>query len=144
MPLYIKTEQFRAPAETMGPHLAAHRRWVRQQQQQGRTLVSGYLVDGQGQPGGGGLLILEAESHGAALAFIQQDPMILSGFVVWQLQGWVPAVGALCLLLKDKPRHQSDHHQAIEEGHQTTKGGDNPQPHLDLEQQTQQQHDSEL
>lgn len=97
MPWYIKTERFRAPAETMGPHLAAHRRWVGQQQQQGQAMVSGYLVDDHGQPGGGGLLVLEAETHDAAMALIQQDPMILSGCVDWQLQGWIPVVGDLDL-----------------------------------------------
>ncbi len=95
MPWYVKTELFCAPAQDMGEHLAAHRRWVRQQQQQGRVMVSGYLVDGHGQPGGGGLLILEADNHGAALALIQQDPMILSGCVEWRLQGWIPVVGDL-------------------------------------------------
>ncbi|MXZ82242.1 MAG: hypothetical protein F4Z10_00805 [Synechococcus sp. SB0666_bin_14] len=97
MPWYIKTERFRAPAETMGPHLAAHRRWVGQQQQQGQAMVSGYLVDDHGHPGGGGLLVLEAETHDAAMALIRQDPMILSGCVDWQLQGWIPVVGDLGL-----------------------------------------------
>ncbi len=97
MPWYIKTEQFRAPAEEMGEHLAAHRCWVRQQQERGQNMVSGYLVDGQGQPGGGGLLVLEAETYGVALALVQQDPMILSGCVEWRLQRWIPVVGDLCL-----------------------------------------------
>ena len=97
MPWYVKTEQFRAPAQDMAPHLAAHRRWVRQQQQQGQAMVSGYLVDGRGEPGGGGLLILEAESYGAALDCIRQDPMIRSGCVEWRLQGWIPVVGDLRL-----------------------------------------------
>ncbi len=103
MPWYIKTEQFSAPAHTMGHHLAAHGRWVRQQQQEGRDMVSGYLVDGKGQPGGGGLLILEAENYEAALALIQGDPMILSGCVEWRLQGWIPAVGDLYLQPPKKP-----------------------------------------
>lgn len=103
MPWYIKTERFRATAEAMGQHLAAHRCWVRQQQQQGQAMVSGYLVDGHGQPGGGGLLVLEAETYGAALALIQQDPMVLSGCVDWQLQEWIPVVGHLCLLPAQEP-----------------------------------------
>jgi len=97
MPWYIKTERFHAGAGDMGRHLAAHCRWVRQQQEQGRAMVSGYLVDDQGQPGGGGLLALEAETHRAAMALVQQDPMVLSGCVDWQLQGWIPVVGDLCL-----------------------------------------------
>ena len=97
MPWYVKTEQFRAPAQEMEEHLAAHRRWVRRQRQQGEVMVSGYLVDGHGQPGGGGLLILKADDYGAALALVQQDPMILSGCVEWRLEGWVPVVGDLSL-----------------------------------------------
>lgn len=101
MPWYIKTERFHAPGQDMGQHLAAHRHWVLQQQQQGQAMVSGYLVDDHGQPGGGGLLVLEAETHGAAMALVQQDPMVLSGCVDWRLQGWIPVVGDLGL------RHRS-------------------------------------
>ena len=62
---------------------------------QGQVLSSGYLVDGEGQPGGGGLLLLQAGDYSEAEALIQQDPMVLSGGVDWTLQQWRPAVGDL-------------------------------------------------
>ena len=58
-------------------------------------LSSGYLVDGEGRPGGGWLLLLQAGDYSEAEALIQQDPMLLSGGVEWTLQQWRPAVGDL-------------------------------------------------
>ena len=37
---------------------------------------SGFLVDAHRRPGGGGLLIFEAESFTEALLWVQNDPMI--------------------------------------------------------------------
>ena len=94
MAWFIKTEQFRSPRqEAIAPHLDAHRRWVAQQRRRGRAMASGYLVDEHRRPGGGGLLLLEAESYGEALAVVRSDPMVASGCVDWQLQGWIPVVG---------------------------------------------------
>ena len=53
------------------------------------------LVDGEGKPGGGGLLLLEATDHASAEALIRQDPVVLSGFVDWSLHRWIGAVGDL-------------------------------------------------
>ena len=95
MPWFIKTETFRVPHAELKPHLAAHHRWVEDLRARGVAVSSGYLVDGEGCPGGGGLLLLEAETHAAAEALVRQDPMVRSGCVDWQLQGWRPAVGDL-------------------------------------------------
>ena len=88
MPWFVKTERFLRPYAQMKPHLEAHRRWVEQQRAEGLVLSSGYLVDGEGQPGGGGLLLLQASDYREAEALIQQDPMLLSGGVEWTLQQW--------------------------------------------------------
>ena len=95
MPWFVKTEQFLRPYSAMKPHLEAHRLWVEQLRQDGVVISSGYLVDGAGQPGGGGLLLLEAASYGEAEALVRADPMLLSGGVDWQLQQWRPVVGDL-------------------------------------------------
>jgi uncharacterized protein YciI len=95
MAWFIKTETFRWPHGQLLPHLRAHHLWVERLRQEGVTISSGYLVDAQGRPGGGGLLLLEAEDHAAAEALVRQDPMVLSGGVDWRLQGWKPAVGDL-------------------------------------------------
>lgn len=94
MAWFIKRETFLWPREQLRSHLAAHREWVRSLQQQGHRISSGYLVDPQDQPGGGGLLLLEAEDFPSALALIQTDPMVCSGGVDWQLHRWVAVAGA--------------------------------------------------
>ncbi|PSB37657.1 YciI family protein [Aphanothece minutissima] len=97
MAWFIKTETFRLPADAVIPHLQEHRRWVERLRLEGLRISSGYLVDDQGRPGGGGLLLLEAVDHDAALALVLQDPMVLADCVHWQLQGWRPAVGDLAV-----------------------------------------------
>ncbi|MDM7953090.1 MAG: YciI family protein [Cyanobium sp. CZS 25K] len=95
MAWFIKTESFCLPRESVTPHLRAHLAWVRELRNRGELVSSGYRVDAAGQPGGGGLMILQAEDHAAAEALVSQDPLILSGCVTWQLQGWIPSVGDL-------------------------------------------------
>ena len=95
MPWFVKQETFLRPYAAMKPHLAAHRAWVEQLRQEGVVISSGYLVDGEGQPGGGGLLLLQAEDHAAAEALVRRDPMLISGGVEWRLEQWRPAVGDL-------------------------------------------------
>lgn len=97
MPWFIKTETFRRPYREMRPHLAAHRAWVEDLRRRGVVISSGYLVDGEGKPGGGGLLLLEAADYASAQALIQDDPMLRSGGVDWQLSQWMPAVGDLAV-----------------------------------------------
>ena len=98
MAWFVKTETFTAvaaslPVEQRRLTLAAHRHWVVGEAAAGRRLRSGYLVDGDRRPGGGGLLIFEASSYADALAWVQNDPMIRDGLVDWQLQEWIPVSG---------------------------------------------------
>lgn len=95
MPWFIKTETIRLPPAEVAPQLAAHRAWVAQLRQRGVRISSGYLVDGAGRPGGGGLLLLEAADHASAEALIREDPMVRSGGVDWTLQRWMPVAGDL-------------------------------------------------
>jgi len=95
MAWFIKTETFRGSYAEAAPHLAAHRAWVEELRSRGVRISSGYLVDGEGRPGGGGLQLLEADDHASANALIRQDPMVRSGCVSWKLQGWIGAVGDL-------------------------------------------------
>lgn len=95
MPWFIKHETFRVPYRVMRPHLEAHRAWVADLRERGVRLSSGYLVDGAGQPGGGGLLLLEADCYAAAEALIREDPMVRSGDVDWTLHQWIGTVGEL-------------------------------------------------
>jgi uncharacterized protein YciI len=98
MPWFIKTETIRFPPAEVAPQLAAHRAWVAQLRRRGVRISSGYLVDGAGRPGGGGLLLLEAADYAAAEALIREDPMLTSGVVDWKLHQWIGAVGELAVL----------------------------------------------
>lgn len=105
MPLFIKHETFTPATAALSVaqrrlHLDAHRLWVEQQRRSGSILASGFLVDGEGQPGGGGLLVLEAESYAQAMAVVQEDPMVARGLVNWTLQQWRSVAG---LPLMDVP-----------------------------------------
>ena len=98
MAWFVKTETFTAVAAALSveqrrPTLEAHRRWVSDEAAVGRRLCSGYLVDGDRRPGGGGLLIFEATSYADALAWVQNDPMIIAGLVDWQVQELIPVNG---------------------------------------------------
>ncbi|MBD1193280.1 YciI family protein [Vulcanococcus sp. Clear-D1] len=95
MPWFVKQETFLRSYAQMKPHLQAHRAWVEQLREAGTVLSSGYLVDGAGRPGGGGLLLLQAADYAEAEALVLQDPMVRSGGVEWRLQEWRPSVGDL-------------------------------------------------
>ena len=97
MPWFIKQETFLRPAAELASHRAAHRDWVLALRAAGTRISSGYLVDGEDRPGGGGLLLLEARDHAEALALIERDPMLRSGLVRWSLHRWVSSVGDLGL-----------------------------------------------
>ena len=98
MAWFVKTETFTVAAAALAVEqrrftLEAHRRWVLQEAALGRRVRSGYLVDGDRRPGGGGLLIFEAKSYPEALAWVENDPMIQAGLVDWQVQEWIPVSG---------------------------------------------------
>lgn len=100
MPWFIKQETFTEamttlPLEQRRQHCADHRDWVQEQRDAGLRIASGFLVDDQQKPGGGGLLIFEAETYSAAERFIRQDPMIARGLVDWSLHVWKPVCGDL-------------------------------------------------
>ena len=58
-----------------------------------RRISSGYLVDQNLEPGGGGLMLFEAESYQEAKNIVLQDPMITEELVEWNLQQWLPVEG---------------------------------------------------
>ena len=98
MAWFVKHETFTAETGDLAlaqrrPYLEAHRAWVEQEAKAGRRIRSGFLVDAQRRPGGGGLLIFEAASFTEALEWVQQDPMIQAGLVSWTLQEWIPVSG---------------------------------------------------
>ena len=100
MPWFIKTERFTAQTLTLLPeqrqiYIDAHREWIKALRSEGVKVSSGFLVDAEQRPGGGGLLVLRADSFEAAKRLIEQDPMIVEGLVKWDLQQWIPVCGEL-------------------------------------------------
>ena len=99
MPWFVKHETFTAetaalPIEQRRSHLQAHRAWVEKHLALGMVITTGFLVDEEGLPGGGGLLIVEADSYAQAFELLRTDPMIARGLVNWTLQQWMPVTGS--------------------------------------------------
>ena len=95
---FVKTETFKKPFPVVKPHLEAHRAWVANLREEGLTITSGYRVDSEGRPGGGGLMLFAAADHAAAKSLCLQDPLIANDCVEWQLNGWIAEVGDIELV----------------------------------------------
>ncbi len=98
MSLFIKTEHFtlktkRLDSNKRKGYLLEHISWVNTLKSSGRKICSGYLVNDQCEPGGGGLLILEAKDYKEAKVIILSDPMIKNNLVTWDLKEWLPIQG---------------------------------------------------
>jgi uncharacterized protein YciI len=94
----VRTEQFCQPFPVVKPHLEAHRQWVTAQREAGYPVTSGYRVDAEGRPGGGGLMLFRAASHEAAVAFVAEDPLVANRCVDYQVNRWIAEVGDIELL----------------------------------------------
>lgn len=95
---FCKTETFKPslPFPKIKPHLDAHSKWAEGLRASGKTcIVSGYRVDSNGKPGGGGLMFLAAKSYEEAYELVSNDPLIVNGCVDWELNGWIGQVGGI-------------------------------------------------
>ena len=97
MPYYIKTEKFKTqalslPESKRKKYINAHKKWILELKEQGINISSGYLVNENKRPGGGGLLILNSDSYEKAKSLILKDPMIINNLVTWELQEWVKII----------------------------------------------------
>jgi len=99
MKWFIKTEQFCKPYPQVKPYLEAHREWVRslREHTEQQIVVSGYRVDENDKPGGGGLMIFAAQDYDSAEAFVKNDPLIKNECVDYQLNRWIPETGDISL-----------------------------------------------
>ena len=98
MPWFIKTESFTSKTMSLSPemrqeYIDRHRSWVINLHKSGIQVVSGYLVNKQGLPGGGGLLIIQANTFNEAESLIRCDPMIIANLVKWELHEWKKVYG---------------------------------------------------
>ena len=93
MPIFIKTEKFKNKTLELtkserNKFLLMHREWVKDTVKTGIYIYSGYLINDQKKPGGGGLLIFEAKDYSSAQRIIEKDPMIKNKLVIWDLHEW--------------------------------------------------------
>ena len=94
MRLFIKTEKFKKETLELSNNerknfLLMHKEWVKKISQSGKYIHSGYLINKNKMPGGGGLLIFEAQDYVTAKEIIENDPMIKHKLVIWNLQEWI-------------------------------------------------------
>lgn len=102
---FVKTEQFCKPFPEVKVHLEAHRVWVKSLRQQSNidneqhivSIVSGYRVDENDKPGGGGLMIFSAKDYKTAEEFVKNDPLIVNECVHWQLNKWIAETGDISI-----------------------------------------------
>ena len=99
MPIFIKTEKFKNKTLKLSnierkKFLLLHKEWVKNINQYGHDIHSGYLINENKIPGGGGLLIIEAKDYLTAKKIIEEDPMIKNELVTWELQEWIPINGS--------------------------------------------------
>ena len=99
-PWFVKTETFKQSLSfpQIRPHLEAHKAWVAGLRADGHSITSGYRVDADGAPGGGGLMLFAAEDYAAAEQLVLCDPLVANGCVDWQLNQWVADVGDIALV----------------------------------------------
>ena len=94
MAWFVKTETFTPETAALSveqrrPFIEAHRQWVQHEKAMGHVIFSGFLVDEQSKPGGGGLLIFASENYNDAYNWIMNDPLIRYRLVNWKIQEWI-------------------------------------------------------
>ena len=99
MSIFIKTEKFKDKTLKLSnserkKFLLMHKEWVKDVSRSGQYIHSGYLINEEKRPGGGGLLIFEAKDYLTAKKMIENDPMIKHELVIWDLQEWIPIDGS--------------------------------------------------
>ena len=97
MPFFIKTEKFtdktkKLSIEERKVFLLMHKEWAEDLIESGAFILSGYLTNEMKKPGGGGVLILEANDYLEAKNVILNDPMIVNKLVTWELHEWNPII----------------------------------------------------
>ena len=100
LPWFVKTETFKTSLTfpQIKPHLDEHKAWVAALRAEGRPVTSGYRVDAEGKPGGGGLMLFAAEDFAAAEHLVLCDPLIANDCVDWSLNEWIADVGDIALV----------------------------------------------
>ena len=94
MPFFIKTETIKEVYLTRNTKerkeaIQAHKKWIKSLKTKGLKIESGFLINENKEPGGGGILIIECNSYNDALNIIIKDPMIKKEIVDWKFYEWI-------------------------------------------------------
>ena len=94
MPFFIKTERIkklylRTSDNKKEEVIKQHKNWIKSLKSKGINIKSGFLIDENKVPGGGGVLIVECDCYKSALAIVIEDPMIQNNLVNWKLFEWI-------------------------------------------------------
>jgi uncharacterized protein YciI/GNAT superfamily N-acetyltransferase len=92
---FCKTERFKRPFLEVQPYLQEHKQWVLSLRRRGHCITSGYRVDKEGKPGGGGLMFFAAKSYEDAVNLVKQDPLVANDCVEWEVHGWIGQIGGI-------------------------------------------------
>ena len=109
MRIFIKTERFTREAKKLSSnerkkYILEHKYWVKKIELSGKKIISGYLTNEFREPGGGGLLLVQANTYQEAKVLILEDPMIKNNLVTWDLKEWVYVAGTkINLINEDNP-----------------------------------------
>tara|TARA_Y100001968_G_C19375111_1_gene727197 strand:+ start:492 stop:788 length:297 start_codon:yes stop_codon:yes gene_type:complete len=96
MSIYLKKEKLKLNVKKLNKYLIKeHIDWVEKLNLSGIYASTGYLIDKNYLPGGGGILILKANNYQEAKKIIEDDPIILSGEVEWEIYEWTLIAGNL-------------------------------------------------
>eukprot|EP00956_Cyclotella_meneghiniana_P022792 scaffold43448_cov51-Cyclotella_meneghiniana.AAC.14 len=98
MKWFVKTETFAKPYPEVKQYLEEHREGGRSLREKGSvSIASGYRVDENGRPGGGGLMIFAAFDYITAEEFVKTDPLVSNECVDWHLNQWIPETGDITM-----------------------------------------------
>tara|TARA_Y100000589_G_C26877411_1_gene516544 strand:- start:248 stop:547 length:300 start_codon:yes stop_codon:yes gene_type:complete len=94
MPIYIKKETIKKTflkdkVNIRRKIVNEHKIWIYSLKAKGLNIKSGFLINKNKEPGGGGILIVECDSYKTALDIVSQDPLVKNKIVDWDLYEWI-------------------------------------------------------
>ena len=94
MPIFIKKEiikesYLKEKVDIRKKIVNEHKIWIYTLKAAGLNIKSGFLINKNKEPGGGGILILECDCYKTALDIVGQDPLVKNKIVDWDLYEWI-------------------------------------------------------
>lgn len=93
------TEPVDLSPEDIRPHLDAHKAWLGEVERSADLLFAGPMLDENYRYSGSGLLIIQAESMGAAISIADGDPFHANGIRKYRMVPWQINEGSIDIRL---------------------------------------------